>query len=133
MLAYRPALGKVHSSRLQNLPDGPKKPQRSRPRVENDEVSDSHSIGALKNSVRNLERLLQHNDKMPANVRAEKERALESYRSDLEKACEIRDNKKIIRRWHGVRFFGTLTYLPKNSTFSTDLTPSQNVKKPPVL
>ena len=105
MASHRLATGKIHPSRLHNFPDAPKKSRRPRPTVKADDASDV-TIGALRNSIRNLERLLQHNENLPANVRAEKERALESYKIDLEEADETRRSKKIIKKYHGVRFFG---------------------------
>ena len=110
MVANRLGAGKIHPSRLRNLPDTPKKSRRPRPTVKPDEPSDAHTVGALRNSIRNIQRLLQHHDNLPADVRVEKERALESYLADLDEAREKIRNKRIIKKYHGIRFFGT--FLP---------------------
>lgn len=77
----------------------------------------SNSTSALKNRIRDLRRLLGHLDndptsKMPADVRVERERELEACEHDLgEKQAADKEEefkRKIIGKYHGIRFFGSL-------------------------
>lgn len=71
----------------------------------------------LKSRIRNLRRLLEHVDnepkhKMPANVRIERERELETCEHELAEktatAQAAERRKKMISKYHHVRFFGEL-------------------------
>ena len=81
--------------------------------TQNGPKGDSTSV--LKNRIRNLKRLLSHVDndagnKMPANIRIERERELETCEHELEeKQTQQRETdfrNKIIGRYHHIRFFG---------------------------
>ena len=63
-------------------------------------------IAPLKSKIRDLSRSLGHNDRMPADVRIEKERALAGYKQDLENAQNEKRRQAMIKRYHMVRFFG---------------------------
>lgn len=65
----------------------------------------AHPVNDLKSKIRNLRRLLEHNEDLPANVRVEKERALQTAHHDLEQAQRAKKRSEIIGRWHKVRFF----------------------------
>ena len=72
--------------------------------------SDAHrmaprSVNPIKSKIRDLRRLLDHNDDLPADVRLEKERALAGYKHDLEAALHEKEKQKMISRYHMVRFF----------------------------
>lgn len=73
-------------------------------------ASDSHlnitSVNRLKSKIRDLSRLLSHSEKLPADVRIEKERALAGYRQDLEQIEKVKRKQKMITKYHKVRFFG---------------------------
>lgn len=75
----------------------------------------ANATGALKSRIRDLKRLLEHVDnepkyRMPANVRIERERELETCEHELEEklaaAREAEFRSKMIGKYHQVRFFG---------------------------
>ncbi|KAF7194491.1 rRNA-processing protein efg1 [Pseudocercospora fuligena] len=63
----------------------------------------AHPVNELKSQVRSLKRLLERD--LPANVRVEKERALQTVTKELEDAEKAKKKSEIIGRWHKVRFF----------------------------
>ncbi|KXT12732.1 hypothetical protein AC579_8898 [Pseudocercospora musae] len=63
----------------------------------------AHPVNELKSQVRSLRRLLERD--LPANVRVEKERALQTVIKELEDAEKAKKKSEIIGRWHKVRFF----------------------------
>lgn len=64
------------------------------------------SVAPLKSKIHDLKRALQHNERMPADVRIEKERALAGYKQDLENAGREKQKQLMIKRYHMVRFVG---------------------------
>jgi hypothetical protein len=60
----------------------------------------------LKGEIRNLTRLLDRTDKLPADVRVEKERALETHKAELEETLAAKRRSEMISTYHMVRFFG---------------------------
>lgn len=68
--------------------------------------SSSVSVNALKSKIRDVNRVLEHAQRLPLEVRIEKERALAGYRQDLEKAQHEKEKQRMIKRYHMVRFFG---------------------------
>jgi hypothetical protein len=89
------------------------KPKR-RPQVSND-IDSTTSNNTLKSRIRDLKRLLAHvdnvgNHKMSAGKRIEAERELEAceheLREKLESTREAEYRKKMIGKYHQVRFFG---------------------------
>ncbi|KAI4123440.1 MAG: hypothetical protein LQ347_006160, partial [Umbilicaria vellea] len=65
----------------------------------------STAVNALKAKTRDLTRLLERSDSLPADVRVEKERALAGYKQDLEAAYEEKAKQAMIKKYHMVRFF----------------------------
>ncbi|KZM24828.1 hypothetical protein ST47_g4065 [Ascochyta rabiei] len=96
------------------------KTRHKRPNAAKDKDSDyGASANALKNRIRDLKRLLAHVDnvpkhKMSASSRIERERELEACEHELEekttKARESEYRKKIIGKYHQVRFFGKASW-----------------------
>lgn len=94
------------------------KTRHKRPNAAKDQDSDyGASANALKNRIRDLKRLLAHVDnvpkhKMSASARIERERELEACEHELEektmRARESEHRKKMIGKYHQVRFFGKL-------------------------
>ncbi|KAL8760691.1 MAG: hypothetical protein Q9184_003138 [Pyrenodesmia sp. 2 TL-2023] len=80
-----------------------KGPTASHPNVVN---STSVSVNALKSKIRDVKRVLEHAQKLPLDVRIEKERALAGYNQDLEKAENEKEKQRMIKKYHMVRFFG---------------------------
>lgn len=64
------------------------------------------SINGLKSKIRDLTRMLNHAQDLPAGVRIEKERALAGYQQDLEKTKAVQHRQHMIKKYHMVRFFG---------------------------
>lgn len=99
----------VHPSRQQNFSSSSNHfAKKSRPNPSNraERASNSKAVNPLKSQIRNLSRMLQHSENLPADVRIEKERALASYQADLEEALEAKRSNERISRYHMVRFFG---------------------------
>ncbi|KAL9632153.1 MAG: hypothetical protein Q9164_005501 [Protoblastenia rupestris] len=65
----------------------------------------STSVNAIKSKIRDVTRLLDHSDRLPAGVRIEKERALAGYKQDLENALKEKRKQHMISKYHMVRFF----------------------------
>lgn len=95
------------------------KTRHKRPNAVKDKDSEyGASANALKNRIRDLKRLLAHVDnvpkhKMSASSRIERERELEACEHELEektmKAREGEYRKKMIGKYHQVRFFGRMS------------------------
>ena len=66
----------------------------------------TESVNSLKGKIRDLVRLLKR-DILPADVRVEKERALDGYKADLQRLEEEKEKKTMIGKYRMVRFFGT--------------------------
>jgi hypothetical protein len=99
----------VHASRQSqvygNAPKSAKKPRRFEPRVPRKQAHAS-SVNAIKKRIRDVTRKLERTDDLPANVRAEDERALAAYQQELESAQAEKTRQKMIKKYHMVRFFG---------------------------
>lgn len=96
---------------------------RKRPNFSNDNDDNTRSTNALKSRIRDLKRLLAHVEnvpkhKMSAGARQERERELEAAEHELaEKLNSSREaeyRKKMIGKYHQVRFFGR--FLKLNDT-----------------
>lgn len=70
------------------------------------DLSATKSVNAIKTRIRDITRRLERFVDLPADVRAEDERALAGYRQDLLVAIEDKFKQKMIKRYHMVRFFG---------------------------
>ena len=89
----------AHGERQQ----GPSK--KSRHKANNGMRGHPTSRNALKSNIRDVTRLLEHSDRLPAGVRIEKERALACYKRDLENAVREKQKQQMTRKYHMVRFF----------------------------
>ena len=88
----------------------------------------SSAVNAIKKRIRDVKRKLEHAPDLPADIRAEDERALAAYEQDLEEAEAEKVRSKMIKRYHMVRFFGMrIAHGAERVTNET----SQNVKKQP--
>lgn len=67
----------------------------------------STAVNALKAKIRDLTRLLDRSESLPADVRIEKERALAGYKQDLDAAYKEKAKQALIKKYHMVRFFGS--------------------------
>ncbi|KAK5136397.1 hypothetical protein LTR08_003523 [Meristemomyces frigidus] len=109
MSAKRPApFAHTHPSRHEQVPDEPRR-KRQKPNLPANLGAQSfkkaHTVNDLKSRVRDLTRLLEHHADLPATVRVEKERALQSARHELETEVQAKKRSDMIGRWHKVRFF----------------------------
>jgi rRNA-processing protein Efg1 len=81
--------------------------RRKRNRIDN---AGPTSINLLKKRVRDLTRLLEHADSMPADARIENERALSAHKQELAAAEMAKLKARLSKRYHMVKFFGTWRY-----------------------
>ncbi|KAK4507619.1 hypothetical protein PRZ48_001354 [Zasmidium cellare] len=65
----------------------------------------AHPVNELKSTVRSLRRLLTRSDDLPANIRVEKERALQTAERDLKEAEKAKKRSDMIGKYHKIRFF----------------------------
>lgn len=65
----------------------------------------AHPVNELKSSIRSLRRLLEKQENLPADVRVEKERALQSAQHELAEAEKAKKRSDMIGKYHKVRFF----------------------------
>jgi hypothetical protein len=65
------------------------------------------SVNAVRKRIRDVTRLLERKEDLPADVRIEKERALAAYNQELAQAEEEKVRQRMIKKYHMVRFFGT--------------------------
>lgn len=78
-----------------------RRPSQNQPRSEN-----KPAINPIKKRIRDLNRLLEHKDTLPADVRLNYERELASCKYDVEHAERARNRSRMIQKYHMVRFFG---------------------------
>lgn len=104
MATKRPAPS-VHPSRQEQVPDEPRRKRQKPNHIGGRSFKKAHTVNDLKSQIRSLTRLLEHNDDLPANVRIEKERALQTARHDLAEEQRARARSDMIGRYHKIRFF----------------------------
>ena len=106
----RGTLQGMHTSRkaaLQPQKSDQRRPKKNKShRVEASASFNTTSVNPLKKKIRDLTRLLDRAESMPADVRIDGERALEAYRQELAAAEEDRQRQRMIKKYHMVRFFG---------------------------
>ncbi|KAI5310259.1 18S rRNA maturation protein [Ascosphaera atra] len=79
-----------------------KKPSKRR-QTENNEKA-LPAPRAIKDKIRDLKRWLEKKEKLPADVRVDKERELQQYESELVEALERKKRSAMIAKYHFVRF-----------------------------
>ncbi len=82
--------------------------KRIRPNSSNPHLAQSAAaaVNPIKAKIRDVTRLLERSNNLPAGVRIEKERALAGYKQDLEQAEAEKRKQQLISKYHMVRFFG---------------------------
>ncbi|KAI9740634.1 MAG: 18S rRNA maturation protein [Claussenomyces sp. TS43310] len=84
----------------------PRRPRRASPsRETKQKPAHVASVNAIKTRIRDITRRLERLEDLPADVRAEDERALAAYRQELAAAEDEKIRQKMIKRYHMVRFF----------------------------
>ncbi len=103
---------KVHESRMGLVPTGPRsqhtnyrKPHHARPAFPRKQHHDS-SVNGVKKRIRDIHRKLDRYDDLPADVRRDDERALDTYEQELAVAEQLKRKSKMINRYKMVRFLG---------------------------
>ncbi|KAI9679793.1 MAG: 18S rRNA maturation protein [Caeruleum heppii] len=76
-----------------------------KPRTNGPSHGASTAVNPLKKKIRDLSRLLEHSQSLPAGLRIETERALAGYRQQLAAADSEKRRQKMIKKYHMVRFF----------------------------
>ena len=113
MATKRPALTpQVHPSRQPQVPSELRPSKRRKLNHSSQSFKKAHPVNELKSQIRSLTRLLEHeheNDRLPATVRVDKERALQSAKYELGVAERAKRRSEVIGRWHKVRFFDRRT------------------------
>ena len=99
----------MHPSRQATLQPQSKSHPRKKPRRFEPPTFNSKSVNPLKKKIRDISRLLDRSDNLPADVRLSNERALKAYQQDLLAAEQERRRQKMIKKYHMVRFFGELS------------------------
>lgn len=110
----------VHESRQTQVYGNRPKPAK-RPRNTDGSHKKQISLSAvndIKKQIRNVRRRLERVENLPANIRAEDERALAAYQQELAAAEAEKIRQKMIGRYHMVRFFGTQMY-PRSLIYSS--------------
>lgn len=99
----------IHESRQYQVegvtPKPVKKQRRDGPPKIRKQVHAS-SVNAVKKRIRDVTRLLQRAEDMPADVKLENERALAAYKQELAEADMEKVRQRMIKKYHMVRFFG---------------------------
>ncbi|KAJ8106764.1 hypothetical protein ONZ43_g6951 [Nemania bipapillata] len=67
------------------------------------------SISWVKKRARTIERRLNHNDTLPANVKHDLEKELDHHRQKLDDLADGRKRQAMIKKYHMVRFFALFT------------------------
>ncbi|KAH0552861.1 hypothetical protein GP486_006939 [Trichoglossum hirsutum] len=91
----------VHHSRRSNISSLPRRKKRQA-RTEDAKPA---SVNPLKKRIRDLARLLERAEDMPADVRMDNERALAAHNQELAAAEAEKLKQKMARKYHMVKFF----------------------------
>ncbi|KAI9703645.1 MAG: 18S rRNA maturation protein [Candelina mexicana] len=94
----------VHPSRQGNIQPKPARPNK-RSRLAPSTESKPSSINPLKKRIRDLTRLLERSENLPANVRVDAEQALAAHKGELAVAQAEKQKQIMIKKYHMVRFF----------------------------
>ena len=105
-MAPKRPLETTHPSRLTQVPSEPR-PKKQKPNtLAPTSFKKAHPLNPLKSRVRSLRRLLENpTASLPADVRVEKERALQTAQRELDEESQAKVRSEMIGRWHRVRFF----------------------------
>ena len=104
-MATKRAAAYVHPSRREHVPEEPRRKKQKPNNAGPKSFKKAHPTNDLKSQVRSLKRLLERNDGLPADVRVEKERALQTAQRELEQAQTAQQRSDMIGRYHKIRFF----------------------------
>ncbi|EMD00444.1 hypothetical protein BAUCODRAFT_169253 [Baudoinia panamericana UAMH 10762] len=97
----------IHPSRREQVPqdEQPRRKRQKPDHIHGKSFKKAHTVHELRTHIRSLKRLLEHNDDLPADVRVEKERALQTAQHELAETERAKERSDMIGKWHKVRFF----------------------------
>lgn len=104
-MATKRAAPHVHPSRQDQVPAEPRRKKRKPDNAGPRSYQKAHPVNDLKSEIRSLKRLLARTESLPADVRVEKERALQTAQHELEQRQKAKQRSEMIGRYHKVRFF----------------------------
>lgn len=104
MATKRPA-PTVHPSRHEQVPDEPRQKRQKPDNLGRKSFKKAYTVNEIKSQIRSLKRLLEHSEGLPADVRVEKERALQSAQYELSRTQKAKTKSEMIGRYHKIRFF----------------------------
>lgn len=96
----------VHESRRVQVYGDKPKPAKKIRQTDFENRKQTSAVNDTKKHIRDLRRRLARVTDLPADVRAEDERALAAYEQELVAAEQKKIRDACIKRWHMVRFFG---------------------------
>ena len=96
----------IHESRRVQIYGERSKPAKKAKKIDFEERKQTSAVNDLKKHIRDLRRKLERVTNLPADVRAEDERALAAYEQELTLAEQKKTRDACIKKWHMVRFFG---------------------------
>lgn len=88
-----------HNSRLHSSKNSNHKKTKTNP----------NNINWVKKRARTIERRFKTGQNMPANIQNDLERELAHHQQKIEDAADEKKRKKMIKKYHMVRFFGEFT------------------------
>ena len=106
-MATKRTASSVHPSRKDQVPSEPSRKKR-RPLVAPNKAATfkkAYPVNELKSKIRSLKRLLERDDRLPANIKVEKERALQTAQHELLTAQKAKERSDMIGKYHKIRFF----------------------------
>lgn len=104
MATKRPA-PHVHASRRGQVPGEPSRKRRKTNNPFEKSFKKAHPVNQLKSQIRSIKRLLERDERLPATVRVEKERELQTAQRALQASQHAKEKSDMIGRYHKVRFF----------------------------
>ncbi|KAK4955399.1 rRNA-processing protein efg1 [Elasticomyces elasticus] len=104
-----PSSTAIHPSRREQVPEDVGAPthkkRKTNPHPGRNLQPKTRPINPIKSRIRSLQRMLEHNDGLPADIRIGHERELQSCKWELEEAKKEERRKETIGKYHMVRFF----------------------------
>ncbi|KAK3701477.1 hypothetical protein LTR37_015451 [Vermiconidia calcicola] len=104
-MATKRSAPQVHPSRQDQVPNEPKRKRQKPNNAGPKSFKKAHPVNEIKSQIRSIKRLLEKNEGLPANVRIEKERELQTAQHELEEEQKAKQRSDMISRYHKIRFF----------------------------
>ncbi len=104
-MATKRTASQIHPSRQDQVPAEPRRERRKPDNAGPRSFQKAHPVNELKSEIRSLKRLLERTDRLPADVRVEKERALQTAQHELDQREKAKQRSDMIGKYHKIRFF----------------------------